>query len=135
MRFAFIAAAIALLSTSGIATNGSNVAPSKQWTVVEFSVPTRVGNHVLLGQYLLVHDDARMAKGEPCSAIYRFDPSRGPQERVVEFMCIPNHAAVTGSLQLKMKPEPGVSSAARVALVGYQFAGDSETHGVPATLR
>lgn len=135
MRLALLAGLIGVLSATGIATNGSHVAPPRQWTVVNFTVPTRLGNEVMLGQYLIVHDDARMAKGEPCTAIYRFDPTRGPQERIVEFMCIPNHVEPNATVTLTVQRDPGVSPAVRVVLTGYQFAGDAEIHGVPPALR
>lgn len=135
MRLALLAGLIGVLSATGIATNGTNVAPTKQWTVVNFTVPTRLGNDVMLGQYLIVHDDARMAKGEPCTTIYRFNPSRGPEEQIVEFMCVPNHGLPNETMKLTVEREPGVNPSARVALVGYQFAGDAEIHGVPSVLR
>lgn len=135
MRAALIAGLIGVLSATGIATTRSKIAPAKQWAIVNFAAPTRLGTNVLSGQCLIVHDDARMAKGAPCTTIHRYDPSRGPQERIVEFMCVPSQGLPASTVTLTVQRVPGVNPIPRAQLVGYQFAGDAEVHGLPRSLR
>ena len=48
-----------------------------------------------MGPYLIVHDDAKMERGEPCTTFYRFDPAKGPQEEVA---VVPLHAGQCGKV-------------------------------------
>jgi hypothetical protein len=55
------------------------------------------GNARLIGVHLIVHDEDKMMRGEPCTALYRVGTKKRPVDVLEE----------------------------------YQFAGDSEGHGVP----
>lgn len=114
------------LTAGTFATSGDGVAPKKQWVLVNFDKPTVVGNTILMGPYLIVHDDDKMARGEPCTSIYRFDPKKGPQEEAVAFHCIPRQRPLTETLKLTVGGGTEVRD-----LKEYQFAGDTEGHGVP----
>jgi hypothetical protein len=120
-----------VLAASTVATSGDGVGPQKRWAIVNFVNPVEIGTSVLLGSYLIVHDDAKMARGEPCTSICRFDPKKGPQEEVVSFHCQPVQRPVADKtiLTIVSSRTPGVRR-----LTEYQFAGDTEGHGIP-TLR
>ena len=120
---------LGVLSAGTIATSGDGVAPPRQWAITNFTDPVLVADQILMGPYLIVHDDARMERGEPCTSFYRFDPGKGPQEEVLSFHCTPANR--------KLVDKTTFTQTARVASVGiprvteYQFAGDCEAHGIP----
>lgn len=121
-----VCALFALLAVSGAASSG-DTGPSKRWAIVSFSDPVLLGDQFLMGTYLFVHDDAKMANGEACTSIYRFDPARGPREQVATFHCVPTRREVCATTKVLVQ-DRGLDIP---KLVEYQFAGDVEGHGVP----
>jgi hypothetical protein len=117
-----------VLAAGTLATSGDGVAPTKQWAIVNFINPVRVGTDAIMGRFLIVHDATKMAQGLPCTTFYRFDSKKGPQEAVVAFHCKPAQRKVVDQTTLTIVPS-------RVAGIGtlteYQFAGDTEGHGIP----
>lgn len=114
------------------AQSNENAAGQRRWAVIKITEPVKVGRRVLMGTYLIVHDDAKMANGEPCTTIYRFDPKSGPKEQVVAFMCVPQKVLAKNATTLGVVTDPVLGIR---ALQGYQFTGDPELHGVPADPR
>ena len=90
-----------------------------------FRDPVRVANTVLMGRYVIEHDDERMARGEPCTYIYEADDLRAP---VVTFHCehLERPAADTATLVLGPSINPAVKT-----LREFQFGGETASHGVP----
>jgi hypothetical protein len=119
-------AVIALFAISGLASSG-DAGPSRRWAIVTFADPVRLGDQVLMGSYLFVHDDAKMAKGEACTEIYKFDRVRGPRERIRSFHCVPEKREICATTKLTVQ-DRGLDVP---TLMEYQFAGDVEGHGVP----
>ncbi len=76
---------LSVLAVGTIATSGDGVAPPRQWAITHFEKPVLVNNQILVGSYLIVHNEAKMARGEACTSFYRFDVAKGPQEEVVSF--------------------------------------------------
>ena len=106
----------------------SNVSADKQWSISNFQETVRIAGRFVSGPVLIVHDMKKMANGEPCTSIYRFDPVYGPKEELVSFHCIPKRAGrLDQTTFTTTSVEPGVKT-----LVEYQIAGDDEAHGVPA---
>lgn len=105
-----------------------NLTADKQWSIVTFKQTVRVAGRFVSGPVLIVHDDQKMARGEPCTTFYRFDPAKGPKDELVSFHCIPRRAPqVTAETTFKtVVVEPGMPR-----LLEYQIAGDDEIHGVP----
>src|ERR1041384_659226 len=89
---------LGVLAAGTIATSGDGVATPRPWGIATFSDPGLVTNQILMGSYLIVHDDAKMARGEPCTTFYRFDPAKGPQEEAVSFHCTPATRNLTDKL-------------------------------------
>jgi hypothetical protein len=118
---------VVVFGSGGIASTGSHQSP-QQWAIVNFPEPVSVHGHFLMGRVLIVHDDARMAKGEPCTSMYRFDRATGTKTLEVEFVCQPEQRTACEKTTLAMvrNPRTGINE-----MTGYQFAGDSEVHGVP----
>jgi hypothetical protein len=120
---------LGVLAVGTIATSGDNVAPARQWGIANFSEPVLVTDQILMGPYLIVHDDAKMARGEACTSFYRFDPAKGPQEKVVSFHCTPANRPVAAKLTLTQSDTATSLGIKRVT--EYQFAGDCEAHAIP----
>jgi hypothetical protein len=99
--------------------------PAVQAFLVTFRDPVRVGDRILLGRYIIEHDNHRMARGEPCTYIYEASDPRLP---VVVFHC--THLT---------RPAPKVDTVflhrsgtyPLQELQGFQFAGEPASHGVP----
>ena len=99
----------------------------KQWSIANFAAPVLVARALVSGTVLIVHDDVKMAQGEPCTTFYRFDPVDGTREALVSFHCKPRRAERVEATTFTMEPtDLGVKR-----LVEYQISGDTEAHGVP----
>ena len=119
-----------VLAAGTFATSGDGVAPPRQWAIVNFTDPVLVTDQILMGPYLIVHDDARMERGEACTSFYRFDPAKGPQQEVLAFHCTPAMKQVVDRLTLtQTEPNPAIGIP---RLTEYQFGGDCEAHGIPS---
>ena len=117
-----------LLAAGTIATSGDGVAPPRQWATTNFIDPVIVTDQILMDPYLIVHDDAKMARGEPCTSFYRFDPVKGPQEAVLSFHCTPARRQLVDTLTLT---QTSIASLGIKRVTEYQFAGDGEAHQIP----
>jgi hypothetical protein len=118
-----------VLTPVAITTGGDRLGPGRQWAIAYLSEPTLIASTVIEGAVIFTHDDAKMARGEPCTSVYRFDPQRGPAEEVVAFHCIPVPRGIVGRFTLTTRPN--ADSAVGCILTEYQFAGDAEGHRVP----
>ena len=119
---------IGILGAGTLASSGANVAPNKQWEIVNFAQPVGVHGSLLAGPYLIVHDDAKMARGEPCTTFYRFDPAKGPQNAEAVFMCQPAQRSVCDKTTFTIRYDSAIGID---KVVEYQFAGYTEGHGIP----
>jgi len=120
---------VALIGAGTLAARGDSYAGgATQWTVVNFRDPVVVKGNYVTGPVLIVHDSAKMARGEACSTFYRFDPARGQQEEIVSFHCQPRmtEAPAETTRIVVLPTDPGCRK-----LIEYQIAGDAEAHGVP----
>ena len=132
MRSRIIVGSLLLLgvfAAGTIATSGDGVAPPRQWAIANFSDPVLVTDQILIGPYLIAHDDAKMERGEPCTSFYRFDPVKGPQEAVLSFHCTPANRKLVDKTTFTQTEKVASVGIARVT--EFQFAGDCEAHGIP----
>lgn len=90
-----------------------------------FRDPVSVANTVLMGRYVIEHDDERMARGEPCTYIYEADDLRAP---VVTFHCEHLERPAAGAATLVLGPS--INPAIKI-LKEFQFSGETASHGVP----
>jgi hypothetical protein len=121
---------LGMLAAGAVATSGDRVAPARQWAVVYLAEPTLIGSTIVQGPVLFTHDDDRMARGEACTSVRLFEPAKGPLEEIASFHCTPIRRAVVGKFTIRTRPN--VEHGFGCVLTEYQFAGDSEAHGVPA---
>ncbi len=125
-RFVPFLLVIALVAISAPASFVS-AAATREVAIVNISGPLEVQRQLLSGQYVFEHDASRMARGEPCTTIYEFTPN-GLGRKVLSFHCIPRQTgASAGTFTMTVRR----SVDAPPKLVGYQFAGDTEDHGIP----
>jgi hypothetical protein len=114
----------ALMITIGVFTAQAKTEPKKNdRATIEFTQTVKLLNVFLKGEYLVVHDEDRMAKGENCTYIY--DKSG---KLIVSFHCTPVERkkadafrVVTARLEAS-----GLSEIKEI-----QFAGSTEAHLVP----
>jgi hypothetical protein len=125
-----VAVASVLLLTPTVASAQALLQPEKrarvEEIVVTFRDPVLVGDRILMGKYVIEHDNGRMARGRPCTHIYAYDDRRLP---VVAFHCRhlnrPHSAAPTVTL-LSLHDSSGLRR-----LTEFQFRGEAAGHGVP----
>ena len=113
-----------------LAMTGDRV-PGHQSAIVKFERPTWVAGEILIGTYVIVHDEDKMTRGEPCTALYRVGTRAHPLEEVVSFHCSPHERKVVSSFTITVSSNPTAGIDTFDTLTEYQFAGDSEGHGVP----
>lgn len=92
---------------------------------IVFRDPVQVRDRILMGRYVIEHDEGRMARGEPCTHIYHADR---PGDLVVAFHCTHLERPVTWQNTVVLAPGP----LSIKTLSEFQFAGDTASHGVPA---
>ena len=70
MMLRAIVASVLLVGTfvTGSAMSGGRT-PGHQSAIVTFQRPTWVAGVMLMGTYVIVHDEDNMARGEPCTAL------------------------------------------------------------------
>ena len=118
------------LAAPATVDSSSGAAAARRWATVYLAEPTLIGSTIVQGPVLFVHDDIRMARGEPCTTVRLFDPERGPIEEIASFHCIPTPRHVVNTFTLTTRPNTELGYGC--VLTEYQFAGDVEGHGVPA---
>ena len=117
--------AVALSSSSAVVSKTSN-APRKQKAVVQFNEPVRLQGVMLKGEYLFVHDEAAMMRGEACTFVYEGDAEIGGK-LVVSFHCTTVARQKVDSFIVRTEQV----SAGVTELREFQFSGDKEGHLAP----
>ena len=101
----------------------------KQSAVTNFDRAVVLHGVTLKGEYLFVHDDAAMQRGEACTYIYK---GNAPihEKLVVSFHCIPVQRAMAKNFIFRsVESSPGITE-----LQEFQFAGDTEGHAIPTSM-
>jgi hypothetical protein len=119
----------ALLVKGGLSPSArGNGAPHRESAVVEFTQTVKLQDVLLRGQYLIVHDEERMANGEACTYIYH--GSRvNPAKLVASFHCIPVERPRADGFKVILARHTTPYEVQEVK--EYQFAGSTEGHQVP----
>jgi hypothetical protein len=109
-------------------TKAANEA-GKQSALAHFDRPVVLQGVTLKGEYLFVHDDAAMKRGEACTFVYEGNaPIRS--KLVVSFHCTPVQRTKANHFILRsVETSPGVTE-----LKEFQFAGDTDGHAVPTSM-
>lgn len=118
-----------VLGAGTIATSGDAGKPTRQSGIVYLTEPTLIGSVIVEGPVLFTHDNAKMARGEPCTSVYLLESTKRAAEEIASFHCIPTPRKVAHKFTIKTRPNTVLGFGC--VLTEYQFAGDSEGHGVP----
>ena len=101
----------------------------KQSAVTNFDRAVVLHGVTLKGEYLFVHDDAAMQRGEACTYVYE-GKAPIPEKLVVSFHCVPIQRAKAKNFTVRsVESSPGITE-----LQEFQFAGDTEGHAVPTSI-
>ena len=120
----FVAFVIAATLTSTVPA--PDQAEGRRTARITFEASHVGGGHTACWTYVIDHDDHRMARGEPCTILYR--PGTR-DEVVVSFHCLPRERGIARSFVSRTRADP---IADIETLTEYQFAGEAEAHGVPS---
>jgi hypothetical protein len=129
MRSRILIGALIVVGVLTVGVIAAGDTGARQWSTMYLARPTLIAGYAVMGPILVVHDDEKMHLGGKCTAIYRFDPASGPKELIVEFACTPIERDRAAQFTATCTPANGSLSVVR--LTEYQFAGDTEAHGVP----
>jgi uncharacterized cupredoxin-like copper-binding protein len=120
--------AVTLSSSSASSVSNAAIAAKKERAVMKFTQPVTLMGKTLNGEYLFVHDDAAMARGEACTFVYK-GVVENPDKLVVSFHCTPAERAKAASFTVRT----ALISPGQVEVREFQFAGSTETHLVPVS--
>ncbi len=101
-----------------------------QTAVVEFTEPVKLLGAILKGDYMFLHDEGKMSRGEPCTWVYARGTTGKFDKLVASFHCIPvTRDTIADQFRLIVSsPSP----ANRLPeLLEYRFAGSTVGHKVP----
>ena len=115
---------VVALSSSAVGSKAAN-AGKRQKATTKFSQPVKLQGVTLKGEYLFVHDDEAMARGEACTFVYKGN-APVKENLVLSFHCIPAQRFKVTSFTVRTQLINGADE-----LREYQFAGDTEAHTVP----
>jgi hypothetical protein len=117
-----------IIGSMSWATKAANEG-GKQSAIAHFDRPVVLQGVTLKGEYLFVHDDAAMKRGEACTFVYEGNaPVRS--KLVVSFHCNPVQRTKANHFILRsVETSPGITE-----LKEFQFAGDTEGHAVPTSM-
>jgi hypothetical protein len=118
---------VALFSVAALASGDTS--RDRQWAAVYLDQPTLVGATIVQGPVVFIHDNVRMARGEPCTSVRLLEPGVGTGEEIAAFHCLPIRRPVVHRFTMHTRPNTDLGFGC--ILTEYQFAGDAEGHGVP----
>jgi len=126
LLFIALLCAIALSSSSAPSVTNAANAAKKEQAVMKFDRPVELLGVTLKGEYLFVHDDTTMARGETCTFVYK-GLAELPKNLVVSFHCLPAARGKVAHFTVRtVLTAPG-----QYELREFQFAGSTEAHLVP----
>jgi hypothetical protein len=127
-NIAILIISAAIIAGSAIAVAAEARAIEKEKAVVVFNEKVKLLDVFLFGEYLFVHDDSKMAEGQPC--LYVYQQEKGRQDKlIVAFHCIPVEREKVNGFRVTVTANNtpfGVSEIEEI-----QFAGSEKAHRVP----
>ena len=116
------------LSSSSISSGSSAAAVARrQRAEVNFPNAVKLMGVTLQGNYLFVHDDEAMARGEACTYIYK-GLNENPKNLVATFHCIP----ATRNQAVYFTVRTATDEMGQAQLTEFQYPGSTEAHLVPS---
>src|SRR5215475_14445017 len=108
--------------------NGMNKISQREEAVVEFTETVKLQGVLLRGQYMIYHDDTKMAAGEPCLSIYTMKAGKR-DKLVISIHCEPVQREKTAQFTVKLSPRSSANAVREVLEI--QFAGFAKGHRIP----
>ena len=103
--------------------------PQREEAVVEFTELVKLQGVLLRGQYLILHDDAKMQAGEPCLYVYTMKAGKRDQ-LVIALHCEPVEREKAKQFTVLLTPRNSVYTVREVREI--QFAGFAKAHRIPS---
>ena len=130
MRSRIIAGSLVVFAalTIGVALP-SGADPVVKWAAINLTDTLLVAGTFVSGPVVFIHDDAKMAQGAPCTSVHRYEAGKGVGEELVAFHCKPRRDKAPAQFTKAVTTTP---DGLRI-MTEYQFAGDTEAHGIPKT--
>jgi hypothetical protein len=128
LLFIALVCAVALSNTSAPAA-GAGKTTKTQLATVKFVEPVMLMGKTLQGEYLFVHDDSAMERGDACTSVYKGNAPVA-DKLVVRFHCTPVARQMARHFTVRTK----LIAPGRIELSEFQFSGSSEGHLVPIDL-
>jgi hypothetical protein len=129
LLFVALLFAVALSGSSTTSVANEANAGNKERATVTFDQPFNLMGKVLQGEYLVVHDDAAMARGEACTSVYK-GRAENSDRLVVAFHCTPTARDTVKHFTVRSVMTPAGIAEIRE----FQFKGSSEGHLVPVAV-
>jgi hypothetical protein len=117
-----------ILLSDTFATTGRADDPRRERQVVEFTDTVRLHGALLRGQYLIVHDEEMMARGEPCVYVYRGKMEQH-EKLVIAFHC--EHVERARAKEFKVVIYNQHTPYSTPEVQEFQFANSTAGHSVP----
>ncbi|HKQ77586.1 MAG TPA: hypothetical protein VJ810_28075 [Blastocatellia bacterium] len=111
------------------AANGRTVNQPREEAVVEFTETVKLQGVLLRGQYLIFHDDTKMAAGEPCLSIYTMKAGKR-DKLVISIHCEPVERERAAQFTVTLSPRSSANAVREVREI--QFAGIAKGHRIPS---
>src|SRR5215510_10678186 len=108
--------------------NGMNKISQREEAVVEFTETVKLRGVLLRGQYLIYHDDTKMAAGEPCLSIYTMKAGKR-DKLVISLHCEPVKREMAAQFTVTLSPRSSANAVREVREI--QFAGFAKGHRIP----
>ena len=118
--------AVMLISSPVPTITSASEGPKKERAEFKFDQPINLMGVTLKGNYLFVHDEAAMARGEACTYVYK-GAADVHENLVVSFHCKPKDRSKTSHFTVRSRQTPS----GQYELTEFQFAGSTESHLVP----
>ena len=126
--FLFIALLFVLSLSNSSTPSVTSAAALKEKAVVTFDGNVTLMDIPLKGEYLFVHDESAMVRGEACTYVYKGVEEK-PENLVVYFHCTPRIRGIAERFSVRtVRVAPG-----QYELREYQFAGSPEGHLIPVS--
>ena len=130
LLFVALLCAVTLSSSLTPPAAGATSMARKDRAVMKFNQPVVLMGATLKGEYLFVHDDAAMARGEACTFVYKGD-AEIQSKLVVSFHCTPAERAKVAAFTVRtVQISPELSE-----IREFQFGGMKEAHLVPVSVK
>ena len=126
LLFIGVLCAVTLSSSSAPSATKTANAAKKERAIVKFTEPVQLMGITLKGEYLFVHDNEAMARGEACTFVYK-GTDEIPAKLVVSFHCTPAVRPKVANFTVRTL----LTAPAQYGLSEFQFAGSTEAHLVP----